>query len=211
MFKHCLIQRMLYLHQNSLMKKILILFGALWVAGAAQAANWKVDASHSNVKFSITHLMVSEVEGNFRVYDGSISASKEDFTDADIQFSVDVNSINTDNNSRDEHLKGDDFFNAATFPKMTFKSTSFKKTGDKQYVLEGNLTIRDVTKPVSFKVNYYGQTKDPWGNTKAGFKASSTIKRQDYKLTWNKLTEAGGAVVSNEVEIKLNLEFDLKK
>jgi len=193
------------------MKKLLILLAALASVNGTQAANWKVDASHSNVKFTVTHLVVSEVEGYFRVFDGSISAEKEDFSDANIQFSVDANSINTDNTNRDEHLKGDDFFNTAKFPSMTFKSTSFKKVSDKKYVLTGNLTIRDVTKQVSFDVTYNGKVKDPWGNTKSGFKASSSINRQDYKLTWSKLTEAGGAVVSDEVDIRLNLEFKLEK
>ncbi|HOK98475.1 MAG TPA: YceI family protein, partial [Bacteroidales bacterium] len=116
--------------------------------------------------------------------------------------------INTDNEMRDNHLKGDDFFNAAKFPKMTFKSKSFKKVSGNKYELVGDLTIRDVTKTVKFDVTYGGTAKDPYGNIKAGFKASAVINRFDYGLKWNALTEAGGAVVGNEVNVSLKLEFN---
>ncbi len=195
------------------MKKVFtILASMLLTAGAfAQSSTWKTDASHSNVKFSVTHLVVSEVEGYFKTFAGTLVSSKPDFTDASINFSVDINSINTDNEGRDKHLKSDDFFNAEKFPQMTFKSTSIKKVGDKKYVLEGDLTIRDVTKKVKFDVVYGGTVKDPWGNIKAGFKATGEINRFDYNLKWNSVTEAGGAVVSKEVAIVLNLEFAQQK
>lgn len=190
------------------MKKFFIAAAALLLGSASMAqTTWKTDASHSNVKFTVTHLVVSEVDGVFKVYSGTITSAKPDFSDAVINFSVDVNSINTDNDSRDKHLKGDDFFNAEKFPQMTFKSVSFKKVSDKKYVLEGDLTIRDITKRVKFDVSYGGTIKDPWGNTKAGFKAKGTINRFDYNLKWNTLTEAGGAVVGKDVDITLNLEF----
>ena len=195
------------------MKKTIIAIAALFAtAGAmAQSSTWKSDNSHSNVKFTVTHLVVSEVEGAFKVYNGTIVSAKPDFTDAKIDFSVDVNSINTDNENRDKHLKSDDFFNAEKFPQMKFVSTSFKKVSGNKYVLEGNLTIRDVTKPVKFDVTYGGTVKDPWGNTKAGFKAKGTINRFDYNLKWNTLTEAGGAVVGKEVEVVVNLELAQQK
>lgn len=195
------------------MKKVFtILASMLLTAGAfAQSNTWKTDASHSNVKFTVTHLVVSEVEGYFKTFAGTLVSSKPDFTDAAINFSVDINSINTDNEGRDKHLKSDDFFNAEKFPQMTFKSTSFKKVGDKKYVLEGDLTIRDITKKVKFDVVYGGTVKDPWGNIKAGFKATGAINRFDYNLKWNSVTEAGGAVVSKEVAIVLNLEFAQQK
>lgn len=194
------------------MKQIFIATASLLIATASMAqGTWKVDNSHSNVKFTVTHLVVSEVDGAFKVYSGSINAPKADFADAAITFSVDVNSVNTDNDARDKHLKSDDFFNAEKFPQMTFKSTSFKKVGDKKYVLEGDLTIRDITKKVKFDVTYGGTVKDPWGNTKAGFKAKGTINRFDYNLKWNTLTEAGGAVVGKDVDVTLNLEFGLQK
>lgn len=195
------------------MKKVFtILASMLLTAGAfAQSSTWKTDASHSNVKFSVTHLVVSEVEGYFKTFAGTLVSSKPDFTDAAINFSVDINSVNTDNEGRDKHLKSDDFFNAEKFPQMTFKSTSFKKVGDKKYVLEGDLTIRDITKKVKFDVVFGGTVKDPWGNIKAGFKATGSINRFDYNLKWNSVTEAGGAVVSKEVAIVLNLEFAQQK
>lgn len=177
----------------------------------AQTTTWNVDNSHSNVKFTVTHLLVSEVDGSFRTYNGSIETTKADFDGATINFSVDVNSVNTDNEKRDKHLKADDFFNAEKYPQMTFKGTSFKKISDKKYILEGDLTIRDVTKKVKFEVSYGGTTKDPYGNTKAGFKATTKISRKEFKLMWSAMTEAGGAVVGDEVEVKLNLEFAQKK
>lgn len=181
------------------------------LALASAQSTWKTDNSHSNVKFTVTHLVVSEVDGTFRVYDGTIQSAKPDFTDATINFSVDVSSINTDNEMRDKHLKSDDFFNAEKFPKMTFKGTSMKKVGANQYTLEGDLTIRDITKKVKFDVTYGGTVNDPWGNTKAGFKAKGSINRFDYNLKWNTITEAGGAVVGKDVTISLNLQFGLQK
>jgi polyisoprenoid-binding protein YceI len=190
---------------------LFMLAGLLSIGQSYSQDKWVVDKSHSNVKFSVTHLVISEVEGNFKSFNGSITGSKPDFSDAQIDFTVDVASINTDNEMRDNHLKSDDFFNAEKFPVMTFKSTSFKKSGDKKYTLNGDLTIRDVTKKVKFDVTYFGQTKDGRGTMKAGFKASTTINRLDYNLKWNKMTEAGGAVVSSDVTIMLNLEFGLQK
>lgn len=194
------------------MKNILV-FTFLFVATLAtySQATWNIDRSHSNVRFTVTHLVISEVEGNFKNFEGTISASKPDFTDAVINFTVDVNSINTDNEMRDNHLKNDDFFNAEKYPKMTFKSTSFKQLKGNKYELIGLLTIRDVTKTVKWNVTYGGTTNDPWGNTKAGFKASTEINRLDYGLKWNSLTEAGGAVVGSEVTIDLRLEFAKSK
>ncbi len=195
------------------MKREVIAVAALLATSGtmAQATTWKTDNSHSNVKFSVSHLVVSDVEGAFKSYNGTIQSSKPDFTDALIDFTVDINSINTDNESRDKHLKSDDFFNAEKFPQMTFKGTSFKKVSGNKYALEGDLTIRDVTRKVKFDVTYGGTVKDPWGNTKAGFKVKGVINRFDYNLKWNTITEAGGAVVGKEVEIVLNLEFGQQK
>ncbi len=186
-----------------------ILFAAMvFVASAVSAqSKWTVDPSHSTVKFSVSHLMVSEVEGRFSKFDGAIATQTDDFNNAEVNFTVNVNSINTDNEGRDKHLKSDDFFNAEKFPNMVFKSTSFKKKNKNKYVLEGNLTIRDVTKKVKFDVTYGGTVTDPWGNVKAGFKTSTTISRKAYGLLWSKLTEAGGAVVGDEVTMTLKLEF----
>jgi len=173
-------------------------------------AKWVVDKAHSNVRFSVSHLIVSDVDGSFKSFDGSMTASKPDFTDASIAFAADVNSINTDNENRDKHLKSDDFFNAEKFPQIKFVSKSFKSVGNNKYSLAGDLTIRDITKPVTFDVNYGGTvTSAAMGGTHAGFKAKTTINRFDYNLKWNAATETGGAVVGKEVEITLNI--DMKK
>ena len=171
---------------------------------------WVIDKAHSNVRFSVSHLVVSDVDGSFKSFDGSMNASKPDFTDAAIVFTADVNSINTDNENRDKHLKSDDFFNAEKFPQIKFTSKSFKALGNNKYTLAGDLTIRDITKPVTFDVKYGGTvTSAAMGGTHAGFKAKTTINRFDYNLKWNALTEAGGAVAGKEVEITLNI--DMKK
>lgn len=173
----------------------------------AQPVTWVCDPSHSNMLFTVDHLVVSEVQGYFKIFDGKMTASKADLSDAQIEFNIDVASINTDNNQRDNHLKSDDFFNAEKFPKMTFKSKSMKKVGDKKYKLTGILTIRDISKEITFDVSYGGEIKDPWGNVKSGFKAETTINRFDYNLKWNTLTEMGGAVVGKEVRIRCNIEL----
>jgi polyisoprenoid-binding protein YceI len=193
--------------------KSILMAAMLFVAAGAtaQSAKWTVDASHSNVKFSVNHLVVSEMEGSFKKFDGTIDATSEDFNNAQLNFTVDVNSINTENEMRDKHLKSDDFFNAEKFPQMTFKSTSFKKTKGNNYALEGNLTIRDVTKKVKFAVTYGGTMKDPYGNIKAGFKTTGTISRKEYGLKWSALTEAGGAVVGDEVTMIMKFEMTKAK
>jgi polyisoprenoid-binding protein YceI len=194
------------------MKKIILSAFAVLALQTVNAQNkWGLDASHSNVNFTVTHLVISEVDGNFKLFNGDILAKDDTFEDAAINFNVDISSINTENKDRDAHLKSDDFFNAEKFPKMSFKSTSFKKVGGNKYVLKGILTIRDVSKPVSFDVTFGGTVKDPWGNTKAGFKASTTIKRSEYKLLWNKTIETGGAVVGDEVFINVKTEFTKAK
>lgn len=172
-------------------------------AEQAQTKNWMLDRSHSNVKFTVTHMVVSEVDGSFGKYNGAMVTNGDDFTTAKINFTVDVASINTNNEGRDRHLKNDDFFNVEKFPEMKFESTSMKKTGDNKYELTGNLTIRDITKPVKFDVVHLGNTVDR-GRTKAGFKATATIDRFDFNLKWDRVTEAGSLVVARDVKININ-------
>lgn len=194
------------------MKTTILLAAALLVNSVLFAqSKWSVDPVHSSVKFSVEHLVISEVEGQFKKFDGTIAAKTNDFTNADINFSVDVNSINTDNEMRDKHLKSADFFDAEKYPAMTFKSISFKKVSGNKYQLLGNLTLHGVTKPVKFNVTYGGTVKDAYGNIKSGFKASTIINRFDYGLKWNSLTEAGGATVGKDVTIDLKLEFAQQK
>lgn len=180
------------------------------IAASAQATSWKLDKVHSVVKFSVTHMVVSETEGSFKLFDGTVDHTKADFSDAKINFTVDVNSISTDNEGRDKHLKSDDFFSAEKFPQMKFESTSMTPLGGNKYKLAGNLTIKDVTKPVTFDVTYGGTITTSRG-TKAGFKATTTINRFDYNLKWDRATEAGSLVVSKEVEVTIKVELDKAK
>src|SRR5512140_516349 len=182
-------------------KSIVLVVMALMIAIVSPArSSWKLDNAHSKAKFSVTHLLISEVEGSFKTFGGTLEATKPDFSDAAVQFAVDVASVNTENDMRDKHLQSDDFFNAEKYPKMQFKSVSWKKTDDQNAVLEGDLTIRDVTKRVAFNVTLGGTVKDPWGSTRVGFKATAVINRFDFGLKWNKLAEAG-AVVGKDVAI----------
>jgi polyisoprenoid-binding protein YceI len=206
MFKHIFVSP-----KQKQMKKIATIaaVGLTVMTANAQTA-WKVDASHSKMGFSVTHMMVSETEGKFKIYSGTVSSKSEtDFTGAAIDFTVDVSSINTDDEKRDAHLKSDDFFNAEKFPKMIFKGQSMKAGKVKgTYILTGDLTIRDVTKKVEFLVT--GSTKavkDPWGMTRMGFKVKGTINRKDFGLKWNALLEAGGVAVSEDVKIDCNIEL----
>ena len=197
---------------NNLINAFLFSMMSIFIAnGHAYAQSWQVDKVHSTVRFNVSHLVISEVEGSFKVYDGKIESKKPDFTDAVVSFQVDVNSIDTDNGMRDEHLKSPDFFNVKDYPNMSFKSTSFRKKSGNKYELTGDLTIRNVTKKVVFDVTYGGTIKDGYGNIKSGFKAVSSIDRFAYGLKWNALTEAGGATVGKEVGITLNLEFAQSK
>lgn len=192
------------------MRKLnLLMMGAALVLGMSATAQtkWKLDKSHSSVRFSVNHLVVSEAEGTFKMWDGTVEHSKDDFSDAKINFTVEVNSINTDNERRDGHLKSDDFFNAEKFPTMKFESTSMKPLGNNKYELTGNLTIRDVTKPVTFQVTHGGILTTSRGR-KAGFKATTTINRFDYNLKWDKATETGGLIVGKEVEVTVKVELD---
>ena len=168
-------------------------------------STWKFDKAHSRVGFSVSYLVITDVEGNFEEFEGAITSNGDDFQDATIEFTAEISSINTENEKRDSHLQSDDFFNAENFPQLMFKSKSFKKIDDKNYKLVGDLTMRDVTKEVELDIVYNGMVNDPWGNTKAGFSLKGEVNRFDYNLKWNKTVEAGGLVVSEEVTIIANL------
>lgn len=195
------------------MKKLLLaIFVVLFTVSSSFAqTKWVVDKSHSKVQFSVTHLVITDVVGQFKNYDVKVETNGDDFTDAKIEFTADVNSINTENEGRDKHLKSDDFFNAEKFPKITFIGKSMKKVGEGKYKLTGDFTIRDVTKTITLDVLFRGIVKDPWGNTKAGFKVTGEVNRFDYNLKWNSLLETGGAVVGKEVSIIVDLELNKQK
>jgi len=188
-------------------KSILGLVALVSCMAAGAQTTWNVDKVHSNVKFAVSHMVVSEVEGSFKMFDGNLVASKADLSDAKVNFSVDVASVNTDNDRRDGHLKSDDFFAAETYPTMSFASTAFTPKGNGTFTLTGNLTIRDVTKSVTLDVEYGGTMVDFYGNTKAGFEITGVINRKEFGLAWDAVTEAGGIVVSDAVKLLMNLQL----
>ena len=197
------------------MKKIkfIILFGLIILTGhsIAQTTTWKIDPVHSKIGFSVRHLIISEVEGRFKSFEGSVTTDKEDFNGSKIVFSLDARSVLTDNTRRDNDLKSANFFDAEKYPEITFKSTSFEKVEGNKYKLEGNFTIKGITNHIIMDVIYGGTIKDPWGNMRAGFKITGKINRFDYNLKWNKLLEAGGAVVGKEITITCNIEVIKQK
>ena len=170
-------------------------------------ATYKIDAAHSEIGFKVKHLVISTVSGNFSKFDATMEAEKSDFSDASISFEADVDSISTKSEQRDGHLKSDDFFNAEKYPKLTFKSTSIEKKDDNEYILHGDLTIRNVTKNIALKVEHGGSVLDPWGQTREGFELTGKISRKEFGLKWHALTEAGGAVVSDDVRLLINVEM----
>lgn len=187
------------------MKSLVFTIAALLTVSAANAQTWAVDKAHSKVGFSVTHLMLSEVDGNFKTFDAKIISAKPDLSDAMIELTADINSINTENDRRDGHLKSPDWFDAAKYPTLTFKSTSFKKVDGKKYSLTGDLTMHGVTKPVTLDAVLTGPVtmENPRGKQeKAGLKISGTLKRSDFGVG-----SSSTAVVSEEVEIKAAGEF----
>jgi polyisoprenoid-binding protein YceI len=169
-------------------------------------SKWAIDTAHSSVEFTIKHMMFAKVRGSFNEYDAIIEADPTDLTTATVNFEVNVASIDTGNSDRDGHLRSADLFDVEKFPKMTFKSTNIVSKGDGEYELTGDLTIRDVTKSETFKVQFEGQGKDPWGNMKFGFSAEGKVKRADYGLTYNAALETGGVLIGEDVNISIVLE-----
>ena len=167
---------------------------------------WTIDSTHSEIGFKVKHMMFTNVSGKFDSYEATIITDEGNFENASIEFSADINSINSNNADRDNHLKSGDFFDAENHPKLTFKATSFTKKGD-DFELTGDLTLRGVTKPVKLEAEFSGLMKDPWGNTKAGLNISGKINRKDWGLNWNSALETGGVLVGEEV--RLNIELQL--
>lgn len=168
---------------------------------------WQIDPTHSEIQFKVKHLVISTVTGNFRSFEGNIETDGDDFENAEAYFTADIDSITTNNEDRDNHLKSDDFFNAEKYPKLTFASTSFDKAGEGHYKVKGDLTIRDITKEVELDVWHGGTVGDPYGNTKAGFEITGTINRKEFGLTWNAVTEAGNVVVGDQIKLQLNVQL----
>lgn len=163
---------------------------------------WNLDKSHSEVHFKVKHMVISTVTGDFLDFDASAESDDESFSGAKFEFSAKVNSIHTKNPQRDEHLKSDDFFNAAEFPELSFKGNEF--TGD---ALKGEITIKGVNKPLTLQADFGGVITDPYGNQRAGFEFTGQLNRKDFGLNWNATMESGGLVVSDIVKLSVNLEF----
>ncbi|OAD92479.1 hypothetical protein A7A78_00790 [Aequorivita soesokkakensis] len=163
---------------------------------------WNIDTTHSEINFKVKHMMISTVTGSFEKFDGKVEASNDDFKNGNFSFSAEIDSVNTNNKDRDNHLKSDEFFGAENNPKLTFKSKSFD--GNKMI---GDLTIKGVTKEVELETEYNGTAVDPYGQTKAGFEFEGQINRKDFGLTWNAVTEAGSVVVSDKVKLIASLQF----
>ncbi|MFV0143261.1 MULTISPECIES: YceI family protein [Empedobacter] len=167
------------------------------------ATKWNLDPSHSEVQFKVKHMVISTVTGNFDHFNADVEANSDDFSDAKFEFDAKVDSINTKNADRDEHLKSADFFAAEQFPEMKFESTSGIQNGK----INGTLEIRGEKQPITLNADFGGVITDPWGLQRAGFEFSGEINRKDYGLGWSQVTEAGGLVVSDKVKLLVNLEF----
>ncbi|WP_410220874.1 YceI family protein [Pedobacter sp.] len=167
---------------------------------------WSLDPTHSELQFKVKHLMISTVTGDFKSFSADLTSDDENFENMQVDFKADMSSIDTRNQDRDNHLRSGDFFDAEKYPEMTFKSTGITKDGD-DFIVAGNLTIKDVTKEIKLKAELGGVNTDPWGNTKAGFTINGKINRGDFGLTWNAALETGGVMVSDEVKILGELQF----
>lgn len=186
--------------------KLLGIAYLLIFAGSAFSADkYAIDVDHTSIGFSIKHLMISTVKGKFNDFSGTILYDEKDITKSSVSISIKVESIDTDNKKRDDHLRSADFFDAAKFPEITFKSSKIQKKG-KGWVAVGTLTIRGVSKEVTIPFEITGKAKDPWGMTRLGVDAHLKIDRRDFGVAWNKALEGGGLVVGNDVKIELNVE-----
>lgn len=168
---------------------------------------WAIDPTHSEVQFKVKHLVISTVTGYFKQFEGSLESDGENLNGASIRFSADVESIDTNMPQRDAHLKSADFFDAANHPKISFVSSAFVQKDEENYELQGDLTMRGVTLPVTLQAVYGGQMTDFYGNHKVGFEISGKVNRKDFGLSWSAVTEAGGVVVSDDVKLHINIQL----
>lgn len=173
----------------------------------ATKTKWTSDLSHSELSFKVRHMMITNVKGSFEKFDATIVSKGADFSDAEIEVTVDAASVHTGDEQRDGHLKAADFFEVEKFPALSFKGTSFRKVDEEDYELKGILEIKGVKKEVVLNVEFGGINKDPWGNEKVGFSVEGKINRKDFGLTWNAALETGGVLVSDEVKISAEVQF----
>ncbi len=173
----------------------------------ADVSEWAIDASHTHVGFSAPHMVVSEVEGQFKTFSGKVMLDEKELTKSRVEFSIDVASVDTDSKDRDKHLVGPDFFDAAKTPKITFVSESIKKAG-KGYKVTGKLTMRGVTKQVTLDATISEAITNPWGKLVRAVKVSGKVNRQDFGVAWNKSLDKGGVLVGDEVTLDIKLELN---
>ncbi len=169
--------------------------------------SWQIDNAHSQIQFTVRHMMISKVRGSFEKFSGTVALDETTPANTLVDVQIETSSINTREPQRDGHLRSPDFFNSEAFPLMTFKSKRVDVVDGHHAKLIGELTIRDVTREVTLDVEYLGQAKSPWGTTSAGFTATTKINRKDWNLTWNQMLETGGVLVGEEVEISIELEL----
>ena len=168
---------------------------------------WNLDPTHSEIGFKVKHMMITNVSGSFGKFDVQAETEGDDFSTAKVEFVAELDSISTGNKDRDNHLKSGDFFDASRYPNLRFVSTDFVRKDDGEFTLQGELTIRDVKKPVKLDVEFGGIGKDPWGNEKAGFTLTGKINRTDFNLNWNAALETGGVLVSEEVRLYAEVQL----
>jgi polyisoprenoid-binding protein YceI len=178
---------------------------ALPAGVGAETARWDVDPDHSIIEFRVAHMVVSKTAGRFMDYSGFIEMDPEAKTFKTIEATINTASVNTNQEKRDAHLRNADFFDVEKFPTMTYKLKSYKKQGD-SYTAVGDLTLHGVTKEITLAGTFNGVTKDPWGNTRAGFNAEGKLNRKDFGMIWNKTLDSGGLVVGDDVSIRLDIE-----
>jgi polyisoprenoid-binding protein YceI len=173
--------------------------------------SWVIDVAHTNINFTVSHMVISEVTGTFKEFEGTVTTVKEDFSDAVIDVQIKAKSINTESNDRDNHLRSADFFDAEKYPVLTFRSTNIQSIGNNKLVITGDLTLRGITKQVVLNAKFKGQAVNPWGQIVAAFKATTTINRKEWGLVWNAALEAGGFLVGENIELNLNVELNQAK
>jgi polyisoprenoid-binding protein YceI len=167
---------------------------------------WVIDPVHSEVSFKIKHLVISTITGAFRKFEGTITSEGTDFSDAEVFFKIDVNSIDTNQKQRDEHLVSGDFFEVDRYPEITFISTSFVKASSVEYKMDGNLTLKGITKPIQLTVVYGGSENDGHGQVKHGFEVTAVVNRKEFGMTWNKLTDTGGLGLGEDIKLIANIQ-----
>jgi len=187
-------------------RRALLALSLLLATTMVQAETWNVDKAHSSIGFSVRHLVVSKTTGGFGEFEGSVEFDGQDLAAGSVFLTVQMASVDTDDEKRDEHLRGVDFFNTEKHPTMSLKSKKVIPGKDGSFQLIGDLTIKGITKEVTFDAEFNGIANDPWGSTRAGFSAETTINRQDFGVSWSKALDGGGLIVGNEVKIQIELE-----